>query len=141
MGDVTPVIGAAAKEVAGEDPDKRARLICETLLEPKLATRATPVASLMPTPMGLEPTVTSGTASAGGFFFRSTMDAVPAALLATTAIPRWEFTATPCGPPPIGVLLSIVPKVRLPGAGLMSMTERLLPPALLTSAIGENGPF
>src|SRR5260370_42622424 len=104
MGDCTPPIVAAVNEVAGEDPNKRARLIWDTVLEPKLATRATPVASLMATPMGLVPTGTSRTASTGGFFFRSTMDAVPAALFATPASPRVGVTGTPLGPPPIYTL-------------------------------------
>src|ERR1700730_4738972 len=98
MGDCTPPIVAAVKEVAGEDPNKRARLIWDTVLEPKLATRATPVASLMATPMGLVPTGTSVTTSF--MFTRSTTDAVPAPLLATTAKPRWELIATPWGAAP-----------------------------------------
>src|SRR5713226_8306164 len=93
IGDCTPPIVAAVKEVAGEDPNKRLRLIWETVLEPKLATSATPVASLMATPVGLDPTWTSATASE--FVKRFTMDAVPAPLFATTAMPRCELTATP----------------------------------------------
>ena len=64
IGACTPPMVAAVKEVAGDDPVNRPRLIWETVLEPKLATRATPVASLMATPMGLVPTVTSGAAAA-----------------------------------------------------------------------------
>src|SRR5207302_5477559 len=93
IGACTPPIVLAVKEVAGDDPTKRPRLICETVLDPKLATSATPVASLIATPTGLLPVDTSGTASA--FLTRLTMDAVPAPLLATTAMPRCELTATP----------------------------------------------
>src|ERR1700680_4471 len=57
----TPPIVEAVREAAGEEPDKRARLISETVLEPKLATIAAPVASLMATPTGLVPTVTAAT--------------------------------------------------------------------------------
>src|SRR6266436_6561265 len=137
MGACMPVIGVAVREVDGEDPNKRPRLIWETVLEPKLATSATPVASLTATPVGLVPTVTSGTASA--FVKRFTMDAVPAALFATTAMPRCELTATPWGVAPIGRLCSTVPNVVL--VGLTSMVERLLQPLLVTNAMGENGPF
>src|SRR4029077_18183313 len=122
-GDCTPLTVAAVREVAGAEPNRSPRLIWETLLEPKLATRATPVDSLMATPIGLVPTVTSGTASTGGFFFKSTMEAVPAVLLAVTANPRREFTATPWGPTPTGKLLRIVPKPVPICAGLMSMTD------------------
>src|SRR5579864_3199635 len=125
----------AVSEVAGEDPDNRPRLISETVLEPKLATSATPVASSMPTPMGLVPTETSATASF--LFTRSTMEAVPAALLATTAIPRWGLIATPWGVAPTGICV-VPPNVAL--AGLMSIMETLLQPLLVTTAMGENRP-
>src|SRR5258708_27249636 len=46
----SPIV-AAVREVAGVDPNKRPRLIWETVLEPKLATSATPVDSLMATPI------------------------------------------------------------------------------------------
>src|SRR6266852_8045852 len=137
MGDCTPPMVVAVSEVAGEDPNRRPRLIWETVLEPKLATSATPVASLMATPMGLDPTCTSVTASA--FVNRFTTDSVPAVLFATTAIPRCELTATPWGVAPMGRLRSTVPKVVL--VGLMAMVERLLQPLLVTNAMGENGPF
>src|SRR5258708_23046135 len=136
MGACMPVIGVAVREVAGVDPNKRPRLIWETVLEPKLATSATPVDSLMATPIGLVPTATSATASV--LVRRFTMDAVPALLLATTAIPRCELTATPWGVAPMEMLRSTVPKVAL--LGLMSMVERLLQPLLVTNAMGENGP-
>src|SRR6266436_3907291 len=93
MGACMLVIGVAVREVGGEDPNKRPRLIWETVLEAKLATSATQLDSLAATPVGLVPTVTSGTAPA--FVKRFTMDAVPAALLATKAMPRCELTATP----------------------------------------------
>ena len=120
-------------------------MICETVLEPKLATSATPVASLTATPMGLVPTVTSATASFA--FTRSRTDAVPAPLLATTAKPRCWLMAMPCGVAPTGMVLGkaaeigfvIVPKVGL--AGLMSIMDTLLHPLLVTIAMGENGPF
>src|SRR6266852_2768598 len=135
-GACTPPMVAAVREVGGEDPNKRPRLIWETVLEPKLATRATPVESLMATPIGLVPTVTSATASA--LVWRFTMEAVPALLLATTAIARCELTATPWGDAPMEILRSTVPKVAL--LGLMSIVERLLQPLLVTNAMGENGP-
>src|SRR5712664_105175 len=142
MGDCTPPMLEAVREVAGEDPNKRPRLIWETVFEPKLATSATPVASLMATPIGLVPTPTSATASF--MCTRSTMDAVPAPLFATTAIPRCELTATPWGVAPTGILCTL-PKAVVPGgglrwAGLMSITEILLQPLLVTTAMGENGP-
>src|SRR5260370_36470237 len=135
-GACTPAMVAAVREVAGEDPNKRPRLIWDTVLERKLATRATPVESLMATPIGLAPTATSATASV--LVWRFTIDAVPALLLATTAIPRCELTATPWGVAPMEMLRSTVPKVAL--LGLMSMVERLLQPLLVTNAMGENGP-
>src|SRR5260370_22900605 len=136
MGNCTPPIVAAVREVAGVDPNKRPRLIWETVLEPKLATRATPVDSLMATPIGLVPTPTSATASV--LVRRFTIDAVPALLLAITAIPRCDLTATPSGVAPMEMLRSTVPKVAL--LGLISMVERLLQPLLVTNAMGENGP-
>src|SRR5579864_5445604 len=137
MGAWTPPMVEAVSDVAGEDPCKRPRLIPETVLEPKLATRATPVEGLMATPTGLLPTATSATASL--LVTRFTMDAVPAPLLATTAIPRFPLTATPWGLAPTGMLCRIAPNVMLPG--LMSMVEMLLQPLLLTIAMGENGPL
>src|SRR6266436_3940078 len=137
MGFCTPQMLEAVSEVAGEDPNKRPRLIWETVLEPKLATSATPVSSSMATPTGLVPTCTSGTASV--FFRRFTTETVPAALLATTAMPRFELTATPWGVAPMETLRSTVPNVAL--LGLMSIVERLLQPLLVTNASGENGPF
>src|SRR5260370_29241951 len=136
MGNCTPPIVAAVREVAGVDRNKRPRLVGERVLEPEWATSATPVDSLMATPIGLVPTATSATASV--FVKRFTMDAVPALLLATTAIPRCELTATPWGVAPMEMLRSTVPKVAL--LGLMSMVERLLQPLLVTNATGENGP-
>src|SRR6267154_1079955 len=135
MGCCTPPMLEAVSVLGGEDPDKRPRLISETVLDPKLAISATPVASLTATPMGLVPTATSVTASV--IFTRSTTDAVPAPLLATTARPRWELTATPWGVAPTGILCN-APKVPL--AGLMSIMERLLQPLLVTRAMGVNGP-
>src|SRR6202035_2391860 len=133
IGDCTPPMLDAVSEVAGEGPNRRLRLISETVLEPKLATSATPVASSTATPIGLVPTVTSATASL--LFTRSTMEAVPAALFATTARPRWELMATPCGVAPTEMLCS-APKVGL--EGLMSILEMLLQPLLVTTAIGEK---
>src|SRR5258706_10958780 len=137
MGDCTPPMLVAVSDVAGEDPSNRPRLICETVFEPKLATRATPVASLMATPIGLVPVETSGTASV--LVIRFTMDAVPAPLFATTAMPRCELTATPCGLAPMEMVWRTEPKVAV--NGFISMVEILLQPLLLTTAIGENGPF
>src|SRR5882762_1820903 len=137
MGACTPPIDEAVRVVAGADPSKRPRLICETVFEPKLATRATPVDSLTATPIGLVPTATSGTASA--LVRRFTTDTVPALLLATTASPRCELMATPWGVAPMEMLRSTEPKVGL--AGLRSIVEMLLQPLLVTTAIGENGPF
>src|SRR5258705_5150513 len=90
----------------------------------------------MATPMGLVPTVTSGTARAP--FKRSTMDAVPAPLLATTAFPRCELTATPWGVAPTAIVLIILPKLTFAGSGLMSIIERLLHPLFVTAAMGES---
>src|ERR1700756_4640530 len=132
MGDCTPPMVEAVREVAG----KRPRLIWETVFEPKLATSATPVASLIATPIGLVPTATSGTSSL--LVKRFTMDTVPAPLFATTALPRCELTATPCGVAPTGIVCT-APKVALPG--FMSIVEMLLHPLLLTTARGEKGPF
>src|ERR1700730_4850796 len=137
MGACTPPMEVAVRVVAGEEPNKRPRLICDTVFEPKLATRATPVDSLTATPIGPVPVGTSGTASA--LVKRFTMDAVPAALFATTAMPRCELTATPCGVAPMEMVCSTEPNVALDG--LISMVEILLQPLLLTTAMGEKGPF
>src|SRR5947207_2762923 len=51
------------REVAGEEPNNNPRLISVTVLLPKLATMAAPVASLMATPIGFVPVLTSGTGS------------------------------------------------------------------------------
>src|ERR1700687_5068838 len=93
MGSCTPPMVEAVREVAGEAPNNRPRSISETVLEPKLATTAAPVASLMATPTGLVPTVTAATGCV--FVRRFTIEALPLPLLATTARPRRELTATP----------------------------------------------
>src|SRR5579859_1432495 len=93
MGDCTPPMVDAASDVGGEGWNNSPRLISETLLDPKLATRATPVASLTATPIGLVPTATSGTASV--LVSKFTTETVAAVLLATTAIPRCELIPTP----------------------------------------------
>ena len=128
---------AAVREVAGEAPKSRPRLISETVLEVKFATMATPVASSMATPIGLVPTATAET----GWVFVSkfTMEALLLPLLVTTARPRRGLTAIPCGVVPTAMVLRTEPKVGLDG--LMSMVEMLLQPLLVTTAKGEKGPL
>src|SRR5579864_386087 len=132
--------------VAGVLPKSTPRFISVMVFEPVLATMAAPVASLMATPDGFLPVLTSGAASVP--FVRSTTDAVPAVLLATMARPKGWLTAIPCGVAPTPTELSIVPN--LPGfgpvpegasAGLISTIEMLLQPLLETTAMGEKGPL
>ena len=59
------------------------------MFDPVLATRAAPVASLIPTPVGLVPVLTSGTFCTGGFCVRSRTEAVFVPWLATTAKPSF----------------------------------------------------
>src|SRR5437879_10690011 len=134
MGACTPPMDVAVRVVAGADPSKRPRLICETVLEPKLATSATPVDSLTATPMGLVPTATSGTASA--LVRRFTTDTVPALLLAITASQRCGLMATPWGVAPMEMLRNTEPKVGM--AGLRSVVETLLQPLWVSTALREQ---
>jgi len=89
---------------------------------------------------------TDGTASE--LVSRLTTEAVPSPLLATTARPKGWLMAIPCGVRPTAMELRILPKLGFcdvdPFAvtvGLISITEMLLQPLLLTTAIGENGPL
>ncbi len=83
----------AVSEVAGAEPNRRPRLIWETVLEVKLATMATPVASLIATPMGFVPTATAATGWV--LVSRFTTEAVASPLLAVTARPSRGLTAIP----------------------------------------------
>src|SRR5713226_8580283 len=93
IGACTPPIDVAVREVAGEEPNKRPRLISEIVLEVKLATIAAPVASLMATPIGFVPTATAATGCV--LVRRFTMEALLLPLFATTARPKCALTATP----------------------------------------------
>ena len=124
----------AVKEVAGEEPVSNAKLISETVLLPVLATSAAPVPSSIATPVGVVPTVTAATFCVPVSRFR--IEAVPSWLFATTATPNRGLTATPRGSLPVAMEDLMVPNVAL--AGLMSMTETLLQPLLLTTAMGEK---
>src|SRR5580704_13839270 len=132
--------------VAGVAPKSGDISISVTVFDPVLATMTTPVASLMATPAGLVPVETSGTASE--LVSKLTKEAVPAVLLATTAMPNGWLIATPCGVAPTAMELRILPKLGFctvwpltVAVGLISTTEMLLQPLLVTTAIGENGPF
>src|SRR5215467_8255195 len=100
--------------LVGKDPlgwgNNTPRLIMLTVFDPVLATIAAPVASLMATPAGFVPVVTSAQgavvlepleaahfAGAGGLCVKSMTEAVPLPLLATTANPLFCQIAMPCG--------------------------------------------
>src|SRR6516165_7295551 len=117
IGDWSTPMEVAVRDVAGEEPNRRARSISETVLLPVLATSAAPVSSEMATPVGDEPTVTAATAWVP--VSRLITEAVPSVLLATTAIPRRGLTATPWGLVPVAIVDLMPPKVAL--AGLMSI--------------------
>ena len=86
-------IDVEVSEVAGVEESNGVRLICETVLLAVLAIRAAPVPSLMATPVGLVPTVTSVTACLK--LTISMTEAVPAELFATTARPNRGLRAIP----------------------------------------------
>src|SRR5439155_13136042 len=134
MGEVSTAMGVAVRDVGGDDPNNKARLISETLLLPVFVTRAAPVPSLIATPVGVDPTVTAATFCVP--VARSSMEAVPSVWFATTARPKRGLTAIPCGAVPVAIEDLTTPNVVL--CGLMSITEILLQPLLLTTAIGEN---
>jgi len=120
-------------------------LISETVLEPKLATMAAPVASLMATPTGLVPTVTAATGCV--LVRRFTIEALPLPLLAQTARPDADSRRR-LRSGPTAIVCRMLPKVGFGLdhtatviVGLMSMVETLLQPLLVTTAIGENGPL
>src|SRR3954452_11891038 len=137
IGCCTPPIVAAVRDVAGEEPNRRPRLISETVLEVKFATIATPVASLTATPIGFVPTATAATGCV--LVRRLTIETLLLPLLATTAKPRRGLTAIPWGVVPTAIELSTDPNVGL--AGLMSMVEILLHPLFVTTASGEKFPW
>src|SRR5213593_4262564 len=104
----------------------------------------------MATPMGPLPVVTSGTACF--LLMRSRIDAVPPPLLATTARPNRGVMATPEGLLPVArgkkvpkfglsTNLSNRPEDKNVGScGAMSITETLLQPLLVTTAVGAKPP-
>src|ERR1700682_1675463 len=92
----------------------------------------------MSTPLGDVQTVTSGTISFAAAGLRtSRIEAVPATLLLTTAIPKRPETATRVGLLPTPTVVRTLPKVGL-GAlftiGLMSITETVLQPLFVIIA-------
>src|SRR5262249_36596000 len=141
-----------------EGGNRSPRLISETVFWLVFATSAAPVPSLIATPIGPEPVVTSATLRVP--VVKSTMEALPPVLLATIASPKRGLMAIPCGPVPTEIVagavagakgLKIVPKVGLSAkpvslggvelsyvgnCGAMSMTETLLQPLLVTTAMG-----
>src|SRR5262245_50928308 len=98
------VVGAAVVLPGGGK--SRARSISDTVLLPEFAINAVPVSSLMATPIGSEPTVTAGTAWAP--VSRLSTEAVPSALLVTTARPKRGLTATPIGLLPVAMVFEAV---------------------------------
>src|SRR5215472_1065358 len=130
------VVGGVVPEGGNND----ARLMTLTVFAPVLATTAAPIASSMPTPVGLVPVVTSGTFATAGLLVKSRMVAVLVPWLATTARPSFWLIATPCGVVPTETgLPSNWPKVGL--AGLRSTFTMLLQPDTLTRPKGEKGPL
>src|SRR6202171_5160032 len=90
----------------------------------------------MATPFGAVPTVTSETPLKIDAFAGlriSSMDAVPALLLLTTAIPSLEITSTPVGPAP--TLIVLIRELYVELAGSMSMIDTVLHPVLVTTAM------
>src|SRR6266852_1565209 len=84
------------------------RLMRLTVFEPVFATMAAPVASLIATPVGFVPVVTSlVSADTGGLLVKSMTEAVPLPWLATTARPSFWLMAMPCGVVPTEMGLPI----------------------------------
>src|SRR5256885_7284186 len=85
--------------------DSKPRLISETVFCCVFATSAAPVPSLIATPIGPLPVVTSGTACF--LLTMSRIDAVPAPLFATTARPNRGLTAMPDGLLPVEIVVNV----------------------------------
>src|SRR2546425_1627231 len=148
-----PPMVLGLKVVGGVVPaggKSRPRLIMLTVLLPVFVTTAAPVASLMATPVGFVPTVTSAVSGeTGGFFVKSITEAVLLPWVATTARPLCCQRAMPWGvvPTETGGPINL-PKLgfgwgapRTVTVGVRSIVNMLLQPVTLTSARGEKGPF
>src|ERR1700741_5283935 len=147
----TPPMLVAVKVVGAVVPaggNSRPRLSSEIVLDPLFVTIATPRPSSIATPVGLVPVATAGTFAAGVVKVRSIIEAVPSPLLATTAKPKRWLMAIPWGVVPTLTGFDTAPKagfgVTTPltvMVGFTSITEILLQPLSVTTAIGENGPL